>query len=81
MSARSLVLKEQQDSEVLLLFEDGSYAPADLVYGEGGQVTLHIDAYTTTRGTSIGARMWKVNAIEDCDDGLDIRLGCPYPYV
>jgi hypothetical protein len=69
-----LVLKEQQDSEILLLFEDGSYAPADLVHGEGGQVALQVAAYTTTRGTSIRARTWKVASIEEYEGGLDIHL-------
>lgn len=73
-SARRLVLEEQQDAEVLMLFEDGSYAPADLVHGEGGQVALHVAAYTTARGTSIRARVWKVRAMVESEDGLDIHL-------
>jgi hypothetical protein len=73
-SARCLVLREQQDCEMLLLFEDGSYAPADLVPGEGGQVSLHVAAYTTARGTSIRARIWRVASLEECEDGLDIHL-------
>jgi hypothetical protein len=77
--ARYLVLKEQQDAEVLLLFEDGAYAPADLVHGESGQIALHVAAYTTTRGTSMDARMWMVQTIEERDDELDIRLGYGLP--
>jgi hypothetical protein len=73
-SARCLVLKEQQDAEVLLLFEDGSYAPADLVHGQGSRVALHVAAYTTARGTSIRARTWTLTAIEGREGGLDIHL-------
>jgi hypothetical protein len=73
-SARCLVLKEQQDAEVLMLFEDGSYAPADLAHGQGGQVALHVAAYTTARGTSIRARTWALQAMVECEDGLDIHL-------
>jgi hypothetical protein len=79
MDARRLVLKEQQDAEVLLLFEDGAYAAADLLHGEGDQVALHVTAYTTTRGTSMDARMWLVQAIDERDDGLDVRLGYGMP--
>lgn len=77
--ARCRLLKEQQDADVLLLFEDGSYTPADLVYEKDGRVVLHVAAYTTARGTPIGARMWTVNAIEEREDGLDIGLGYPFP--
>jgi hypothetical protein len=47
--------------------------PADLVPGEGGQVSLHVAAYTTARGTSIRARIWRVASLEECEDGLDIH--------
>jgi hypothetical protein len=70
-------IKERQEAEVLLLFEDGSYAPADLVHDQDGHVALQVAAYTTARGTSMVGRMWTVNAIEEREDGLDIHLGFP----
>ena len=72
--ARRLVLSEQQDAEVLMLFKDGSYAPADLAHGQGGQVALRVAAYTTARGISIRARTWTLQAMVECEDGLDIHL-------
>jgi hypothetical protein len=73
------VLGGQPDLGVLLIFEDGSYAAADLLVGEGGQVVLQVTAYTTAAGTSIPARMWAVKTIEEREDGLDIHLGSPFP--
>jgi hypothetical protein len=78
-ATRCLVLKRCQIIAVLLLFEDGSYAPADLVQDKGGRVALHVAAYTTAHGTSIGARIWTATSIEARDDGLDIRLGYRFP--
>ena len=74
-----IVAEDRQEAEVLLLFEDGSYAPADLVSGNQGQVALHVAAYTTTRGSSIPARIWTVKAVGESDDGLDLHLGYPLP--
>lgn len=75
VDTRCLLLERRQNIAVLLLFEDGSYAPADLVHGKGGRVVLHVPAYTTARGTSMAARTWTVKAIEERGDGFDIHLG------
>jgi hypothetical protein len=77
--ARRKALEERQEAEVLLLLEDGSYAPADLVPDSDGQATLHVAAYTTARGSSIPVRAWTVKAIGERDDGLDLQLGSPFP--
>jgi hypothetical protein len=74
-----MLLEERQEVEALLLFEDGSYAPASLLLDKDGRVTLHVAAYTTARGSPLPARMWTLKAIEELEDGLDIHLGRPFP--
>jgi hypothetical protein len=77
--AWQIVHEGRQEAEVLLLFEEGSYAPADLLVDKGGQLTLHVAAYTTARGTSIPARIWRVKAVCERGDGLDLHLGHHLP--
>jgi hypothetical protein len=77
--ARCVLIEERQDVEVLLLFEDGSYAPADLLHDIDGQVALHVAAYATAQGNRIRARMWTLKAVAERKDGLDIHLGYPFP--
>jgi hypothetical protein len=77
--ARPVVPEGRQAVEVLLLFEDGSYAPADLLLDRNGRVALHVAAYTTASGTSIRAKAWTLNAIEERESGLDIQLGYHFP--
>jgi len=76
---RQTVLQGQQDMDVLLLFEDGSYAPADLVHEKDGRVVLQVAAYTTARGTAMDTRTWTVTRIVESGDGLEIRLGYAFP--
>jgi hypothetical protein len=74
-----MLLKNHQGVELLLLFGDGTYAPAGLWPDQDGQIALHVAAYTTARGTAIPARMWTLKAIEKGEDGLDMHLDYPFP--
>jgi len=79
LNAISATTVQPDVTDILLLFNDGSETIAKLVRGTDDQLFLSVDAYKTTRGTSILSKAWIVKDIVGHDKELDIHLGNHMP--
>ena len=67
--------KDDQQVEVIILFGDGSSASAEIEYDDKGIRTLHVSAYTTSKGTHCSSRSWPILRCVQMGGTLEIQLG------
>jgi hypothetical protein len=56
----TIVEGERRGRKAIVEFSDGSVTPARYRRLGANQLDLQVDPYTTQRGTSIGARRWRL---------------------
>lgn len=63
---------------IRLMFSDGTVAHADIL-ADGSSLTMAVEAHTTSGGTEIPPRTWRVTSIEPAEGITLIRLGGRLP--
>jgi hypothetical protein len=61
---------------MLVSFQDGSSALAELLFEPSGELSLAVEPYETAAGTSLPKKIWRLRAITTTpDDHIEMLLG------